>query len=55
MVRRLIAFYLIFLVCPLSPPALADDHGRANRLLVDAVQLIQAAQEEGSWTSVTIF
>ena len=32
--------------CLIVPPALADDNARANSLLVEAVQLIQAAEDE---------
>ena len=34
------------LFCLIVPPALADDNTRANSLLVEAVQLIQAAEDE---------
>ena len=35
-----------FLFCLIVPPALADDNARANSLLVEAVQLIRAAEDE---------
>ena len=46
--RKLIAFVCVGLLCSLAWPSFADDAAEANRLMIEAVKLIQASGREPS-------